>query len=768
MLAILLYEQEDRRLRPLTDTTPLPLLPLQRVTLAERQLFWLSRQGITHAALTYIDREDRPPVRLPREVGGVRTVTVPCAAEDGYLGAILRTFEVLERDGLHPSGEILVIRGNVYSEADLRPFLGGRLRRRGRMGIMVSHTADPREDCLISYVHSGNERQIVTAVRNCPPLQQCCDDTIDAGIALLPAALLRRASANGDRAAWASLSFPALLLALLDAGEAPLAEEANGYFAVLRDLSAYYRCSMHLLKREDPNVGHDSSVIGRDCEIHSSASVRRSILMDGVKIGEGSAVEGAILCPGASVGAYAVVRPGCVIGAGSVLGNRVSLARDIRIPPADRIADDVTLLKSRSFSQNTIRLDDDASFSLASPDAILLVRLGAAAVQAIKGSDRSADKEDTPIRIGITIGEEEVCTIAAEALLCGIRAAGGIAVNCGIGFYSMAADHARRYHCHLMLTVEWREQLRISLLDRFGLMPNALICRRFQGALLHEPRFSVCGSLYPAELITDARDAYCQALAHCAGNLTGLRFRCDQTMPGQLLSRALEEAGATRCTGDARAPLSFAFDRAGTALSLTARDDSGPTMTADLWHIAALLLHEKAIPEGQPAALPYRAPERLNEIAAQAGIELLRYVHRPADDEEDTVRALAAQTPYLHDSVYAAARVCFLLVREKTNLRSLLALLPPFYCSTIHLDLPLRHRASLLHALGVPAEEGIRMREADGTVRVIPDIRQGFRIIADAVNAETAGELLSLSRQRIRTFAGAIERIDETGETEKT
>lgn len=756
MLAILLYDREDRRLRPLTDTMPLAMLPIHRVTLAERQLFWLGQQGITHAALVYTDREDRPPVRLPREVGGVRTVTVPCMESDGYIGAILRTFEVLAHDGIHPSGEILVMCGSVYSEANLCPFLEGRIRRRGRVGIMVSHMADPRDACLVSYELRSNGRRTVTAVRDRPPLQQCCDDTVNAGIALLPATLFRRASPDGDRAAWASLSLPALLCALIDAGEAPIAEEANGYFTEIRDLSSYYRCNMRLFQREDPNAKRSGSIIGRDCEIHPSASVKRSILMDGVKIGEGSAIDAAILCPGASVGAYAVIRPGCVIGAASVLGNRVSLAHDIRIGAADRIADDVTLLKSQPFPHIRISIDDDASISLASPDAVFLLRLGAAAVHAVFQTSGTVTlpRSSEEVRIGITSGEEPECTIAAEALLCGIRASGGIAVNCGRGYYSMAADHARRYRCQLMLIVEMRDGLRISLLDRFGLMPSAVICRRIEGALAHEPQFAECGSLFPAEVIPDAESAYCLSLTRCAGDLAGLRFRCDTTMPGQLLSRALEDAGAIRCTGEERAPLSFAFDRAGTALSLTARDDGGPTVTADLWHIVALLLRDEAVLGKRSVALPYRAPDRLNEIAEDAGLELLRYVRRPACEEEDSIRALAADTPYLHDSVYAAARVCSLIVREKTNLRSLLAMLPPFYSSAIHMDLPLRHRAALLHALGTPDSEGIRMREEGGTVRVIPDILQGFRIIADAVNAEAAGELLSLSRQRIRALTG--------------
>ena len=52
MQAIILVGGEGTRLRPLTTTTPKPLLPIVEVAFLERQLDWLASYGIEDVVLS--------------------------------------------------------------------------------------------------------------------------------------------------------------------------------------------------------------------------------------------------------------------------------------------------------------------------------------------------------------------------------------------------------------------------------------------------------------------------------------------------------------------------------------------------------------------------------------------------------------------------------------------------------------------------------------------------------------------------------------------
>ena len=773
MLAVILYHEDDRRLRPLTDTMPLAMLPLHQASLLERQLCWLGQNGVTHAAIVTPDHDTRPPLRLPREIAGVRVTTALAGEIDGYLGAVRRGVDALTLLGVHVSGEILAVCGSVYCEADIRDFLRDKMRRHGRMGVLTFHVKDPSGYCMLQTEARDalGIRRTVTGVCDCPAPQQCCDDTVDAGIALLSPSILRRAAAEvGDRPEWNAYTYPAFLEALLRMGDAPLAWEGNGYWCNIRDISAYYRCCMRLLARERPSAAHGENIIGHNCAIYPTAQVTRSILMDGAEVGEGSSVDGAILCPGAVIGSYTIVRSGCVIGAGSAIGDRVSLAHNIRIRAGDRIHRDVTLLKNNPFARQRLEIGEDASIGFRTNDALLLLRLGAAAVRAASAyMGFGTENAQEPTTIGVTASEEAMCTLAAQALLCGITAAGGQAIHCGSGYYTMAADHARRLHCAMMLMVEKRDGLRISLLDQNGLMLDMERSRQLTAYLARDPEYVSGDRLLRQKEDSEAIEAYRDALTACAGELYGLRVRCDHTAPGSMLAAALRKAGAEIVEGEERAPLIFSFDEAGTAVNLTARSDGDPPVTADLWHIVALLLRDEALRGTPRAAIPYRAPECLSEVAKTAGIVLTRYRNRQNAMEEEEIRRLAGATPWFHDPVFAAARLCGLLSREKTNLRSMLSVLPYFYSSTVRFAAVPQSRAALLRSLGKPSIEGVRISyERKGSVRVIPDAAQGFFLIADAVNAETAGELLDLSRRKIMQLLDGEEKSEHKNFEEAT
>jgi UDP-N-acetylglucosamine diphosphorylase/glucosamine-1-phosphate N-acetyltransferase len=69
--------------------------------------------------------------------------------------------------------------------------------------------------------------------------------------------------------------------------------------------------------------------IGRDCVIESGVHLKNVVLRDGVHVRTGSVAEGAIVDSGASVGPYAHLRPGTVLGKKVKIGNFVETKKAV-------------------------------------------------------------------------------------------------------------------------------------------------------------------------------------------------------------------------------------------------------------------------------------------------------------------------------------------------------------------------------------------------------------------------------------------------------
>jgi mannose-1-phosphate guanylyltransferase len=85
------------------------------------------------------------------------------------------------------------------------------------------------------------------------------------------------------------------------------------------------------------------TVLGRDVEIAEGAHVESSVILDGARIGPRSIVRGAIVGPGAHVGAHCHLHTGVVLGAGVQVGSDNVLAHGARIFPGVNLPDGAIL-----------------------------------------------------------------------------------------------------------------------------------------------------------------------------------------------------------------------------------------------------------------------------------------------------------------------------------------------------------------------------------------------------------------------------------------
>jgi mannose-1-phosphate guanylyltransferase len=330
--AVVLVGGEGTRLRPLTETTPKPLLPLVDRPILDHVLDHLVAHGVEEVVMSspYLEATFEP--FLASRGGRPRIVWVTEREPLGTGGAIV---SVLDRLGDEP---FLALNGDVLTDLDLRAIVARHREREAAVTIALHHVEDARAFGLVE----TDDGSRITAFREKPPDPVPGD--INAGTYVLDPAALR--SWPQDTFVWIEGEvFPSLI----ERGETLVAFRSNAYWLDLGTPAQYLRAHADLLAgavsgtsyaapwlapdaRVDPTARVDAaSSIGPAALVEEDARIEGSVLLPGARIASGAAMVASIAGAGAEVGAGALV-------AGSVLGDGVkvpaeAVVRDRRVPP---------------------------------------------------------------------------------------------------------------------------------------------------------------------------------------------------------------------------------------------------------------------------------------------------------------------------------------------------------------------------------------------------------------------------------------------------
>ena len=186
--ALVLAGGKGERLRPLTESVPKPMVPVNGRPLLEYHLHWLRSQGVGRAILLAGYKHE--VVARHFAVDRVPGLSVECVVEDhplGRGGAIRHGFEQV---GV--TGELVVAtNGDVITDQPLEPML--RLHDASGALATVMLTAMQSPYGIVEVDDSG----LITAFREKPLLPH----SINAGVYLLSASLLPRFPMEGDHEA---------------------------------------------------------------------------------------------------------------------------------------------------------------------------------------------------------------------------------------------------------------------------------------------------------------------------------------------------------------------------------------------------------------------------------------------------------------------------------------------------------------------------------------------------------------------------------------
>ena len=317
------------RLRPLTITTPKPMLPLVNVPFLEIELLHLKQYGVDEVILStgylpsVFDEYFGDGSRL-----GLKLVHVTEDEPLGTCGAIKNVSEFL---GSEP---VIVCNGDILTDLDIGALLDCHRRNRAAVTITLTPVEDPTAYGLVPLDEEGRIKEFLEK----PSWDQVVTNLINAGTYVLDPRVLDQVP-PGENYSFERQLFPDLL----KQGEPLFGFPSDCYWLDLGTPEKYLAAHHDILGGEihvdmkGRRLSEDV-VIGEGTQIDPTAQLHGPVLLgDGVKVGpharvhantclgnrvtieEAANVEGSVVLDGATIGRRSILE-GSIVGKDTVLG----------------------------------------------------------------------------------------------------------------------------------------------------------------------------------------------------------------------------------------------------------------------------------------------------------------------------------------------------------------------------------------------------------------------------------------------------------------
>ena len=345
MQAIILAGGSGTRLRPLTYTTPKPMLPIGGRPAVVRIAEDLDKAGFSEVFITTNYLAEVIEERLQEYS---LSIPIRCIREDKPLGTAGCVKNALEFLG----DEFLVIQGDAVADVDYAALLEFHRARNADVTITAIRVQDPRDFGIIDAEDDGRIRRF----QEKPLMEDAFSDLANAGFYVL------RKSVFEDVPAGKPFDFSRELFPLLmEQGRRFFAFELSGYWVDIGRPQSYLEGNAHALKgcaevADDIEVPADAvlvppfiigagtqlgagcvigpgTVIGRGCRIGARSQISGSVLFDDISTGESSVLNDCVVATRSHIGARATVGALAMIGDGCDIGVDAEVAPYSRVGP---------------------------------------------------------------------------------------------------------------------------------------------------------------------------------------------------------------------------------------------------------------------------------------------------------------------------------------------------------------------------------------------------------------------------------------------------
>jgi mannose-1-phosphate guanylyltransferase len=340
--ALVLAGGEGTRLRPLTLTTPKPVMPLAGRPFLSFMLDWVHSHGADEVILSCGFMSDAVKSVLGDIYEGMRLRHVIEEEPLGTAGPVRLAYD----EGL--IGErVLVLNGDVLTDIDLT----AELERHERTGARATLALYPVEDTssygVVPTDDSGQVIEFIEKGSGDPPT-----DRINAGAYVLERDVIESIPA-GTAVSFEREVFPALV------GGGLYGYDAAGYWIDIGTPERYLEATWDLLagrvhstlppRDETGSLIYENcllagahvgpqSVLGRHCSVGTDARVERSVLHERVHVGADAAVIESVLGERVRVGERARVGPDAMVGANAVIEADAVVGLGARVEPGATVS----------------------------------------------------------------------------------------------------------------------------------------------------------------------------------------------------------------------------------------------------------------------------------------------------------------------------------------------------------------------------------------------------------------------------------------------
>lgn len=311
MQAVVVAGGLGTRLRPLTDRTPKPLLPLLGVPFVYGLIGQLANANVTE--LTLLVGADPAPWREAGPIGAALGVRVETQPEPAPLGTAGGCRDLFRRRP--PAEPVIVCNADVLCEFDCLKLVKAHHRRGVAATVAVARATDPSSFGVLVLGEDGLGQRFVEK----PPPGTEPADTVNIGGYLLDPDAFAGLGTDGP------LSFEHDVLPALIARRSLLGVVTDRYWQDLGTLAGYLeahravldgRCRWPVPAEFEPTAGGRAvhatarvtgaqigpmAVIGAGSVVAPGARIVNSVLHDDVRVGAGAQIVGSVLGEGTRI-----------------------------------------------------------------------------------------------------------------------------------------------------------------------------------------------------------------------------------------------------------------------------------------------------------------------------------------------------------------------------------------------------------------------------------------------------------------------------------
>jgi mannose-1-phosphate guanylyltransferase len=339
MQALVLAGGEGTRLRPLTRTTPKPVLPLAGRPFLSFMLDWLRRHGVDDVILSCGFLSDGVKAVLGDIYKGVRLRYVVEDEPLGTAGPVRLAYD----EGLLEE-RLLILNGDVLTDMDL----GAELEQHERTGARVTLALVAMDDTssygVVDTDAEGRVKAFLEKAEGELPTNR-----VNAGAYVLEREVVELIP-PGRAVSFERETFQELV------GDGLYGWSSGGYWMDIGTADRYLEATYDLLagrvesdlppRDETGSLVYDGSliagahigpqsVLGRHCSVGTDSTVERSVLHDGVLVGPDCNIRESVLAEGVRVGEGARIEPGSLVGSGARIGAGAVVAAGSRVEPGE-------------------------------------------------------------------------------------------------------------------------------------------------------------------------------------------------------------------------------------------------------------------------------------------------------------------------------------------------------------------------------------------------------------------------------------------------